>query len=145
MKLTSFTDYSLRLLMYVAVKDDRLVSIREVSEVFEISRNHLMKIVHELGKGGYLNTVRGKNGGFQLGMAAKDINLGKLIRYTEEELSVVECFDENNPNCKIISHCMLAGVLHMALNSFFEVLDGHNLADLTENLSFPEYIANKVT
>ncbi len=140
MRLTSFTDYSLRLLMYVAVNDDRLVSIREISAVFDISRNHLMKIVHELGKGGYLKTVRGKNGGFRLGMAAKDINLGKLIRYTEDDLSVVECFDKNNTDCKIIEHCILAGVLHMALNSFFEVLDGHNLSDLTEKLCFPEFL-----
>lgn len=140
MKLTSFTDYSLRLLMYVAVNDDRLVSIREVSEVFEISRNHLMKIVHELGKGGYLRTVRGKNGGFQLGRPAKDINLGKLIRYTEDDLDVVECFDAKNANCKIVERCMLAGVLQMALNSFFEVLDGHNLEDLITNLCFPEFL-----
>ncbi len=139
MKLTSFTDYALRLLMYVAVNDDRLVSIREVSEVFDISRNHLMKIVHELGKGGYLKTVRGKNGGFRLGMAAKDINLGRLVRYTEDDLNVVECFDESNPNCKIISQCMLAGVLQLALSSFFEVLDGHNLDDLIGGLCFPEY------
>lgn len=145
MKLTSYTDYSLRLLMYVAVNDDRLVSIREVSEVFAISRNHLMKIVHELGKGGYLKTVRGKNGGFRLGMAAKDINLGKLIRYTEDDLNVVECFDEKDSDCKIIEHCMLAGVLQMALNSFFEVLDGHTLEDLAENLCFPNFLPKEIT
>ncbi|PCI51892.1 MAG: Rrf2 family transcriptional regulator [Alphaproteobacteria bacterium] len=143
MKLTSFTDYSLRLLMYVAVNNDRLVSIREVAEVFEISRNHLMKIVHELGKGGYLKTVRGKNGGFRLGMPAKNINLGKLIRYTEDDLNVVECFNDKNPSCKIISQCMLANILQMALNSFLDVLDGHNLEDLIENLHFPEFIPDK--
>lgn len=140
MKLTAFTDYSLRLLMYVAVNDDRLVSIREVSEVFELSRNHLMKIVHELGKGGYLKTVRGKNGGFRLGMLAQDINLGQLIRYTEDDLDVVECFDDKNFDCKIVEQCMLAGVLQMALNSFFSVLDGHTLKDLIEGLSFPEFL-----
>ncbi len=144
MKLTSFTDYSLRLLMYVAVNDDRLVSIKEVSEVFEISRNHLMKIVHELGKGGYLKTVRGKNGGFRLGKPANEINLGQLIRYTEEDMTVVECFNDENPNCNIINHCMLAGVLQMALSSFFEVLDGHHLNDLTDNLCFPEFIPTKI-
>lgn len=145
MKLTSFTDYSLRLLMYVAINDSRLVSISEVSEVFEISRNHLMKIVHELGKGGYLKTVRGKNGGFRLGMPARDINLGKLVRYTEEDLGIVECFNDKAPNCKIIEHCLLAGVLKMALNSFFEVLDRHYLDDLTGNLCFPDFIPDKIS
>ena len=139
MKLTAFTDYSLRLLMYVAVKDDRLVSIREVSEVFDISRNHLMKIVHELGKGGYLQTVRGKNGGFRLAMPAKEVNLGRLIRYTEDDLDVVECFDHENSDCRIIEQCQLAGILQRALDSFFKVLDGHSLEDLTQGLSFLEF------
>ena len=80
MKLTAFTDYSLRLMMYVAVHDERLVSIKEVSEVFDISRNHLMKIVHELGKGGYLQTVRGKNGGFRLGRPAAELVNWSAIR-----------------------------------------------------------------
>lgn len=143
MKLTSFTDYSIRLMMYVAVRNDRLVSIREVSEVFGISRNHLMKIVHSLGKEGFLETVRGKNGGFRLGMPAEQINLGKLIRYTEEDLNVVECFDDNNNNCKIIERCMLAGVLQMALNSFFDILDKHYLDDLIVDLNFPEFITKE--
>ncbi|MCF8474220.1 MAG: Rrf2 family transcriptional regulator [Emcibacter sp.] len=137
MRLTSYTDYSLRLLMYVAVNDDRLVSIKEVSDIFDISRNHLMKIVHQLGKGGYLKTVRGKNGGFTLALPAKDINLGKLIRFTEEDLDIVECFNEKDPNCIIVNGCMLAGVLQMALHSFMSVLDGHSLADLVEDMHFP--------
>jgi len=139
MKLTSFTDYSLRLLMYVAVRNDRLVSIREVSEVFEISRNHLMKIVHGLGKGHYLETVRGKNGGFRLARAPGDINIGDLVRYTEEDMAVVECFGDENSNCKMVEHCMLAGVFHLALESFFDVLDRHSLEDLIEDLAFPEF------
>ncbi len=143
MKLTSFTDYSLRLLMYVAVNEDRLVSIKEVSEVFGISRNHLMKIVHELGKGGYLQTVRGKNGGFRLGRPADKINLGDLIRYTEDDLAIVECFEEGNKNCKIVERCILSGVLHMAMEAFFRVLDGHTLSDLTEDLLIPGFIIDK--
>lgn len=142
MKLTSFTDYSMRLLMYVAVNNDRLVSIREVSEALEVSRNHLMKIVHGLGKAGYLETVRGKNGGFRLGKPAEDINLGQLIRYTEGDIEVVECFGENYENCNIVNGCMLAGVLQMAMDSFFSVLDGHNLSDLTEGLVFPELVGS---
>ncbi|PCJ41895.1 MAG: Rrf2 family transcriptional regulator [Alphaproteobacteria bacterium] len=145
MKLTAFTDYSLRLLMYVAVNDDRLVSIREVAEVFDISRNHLMKIVHELGKGGYLKTVRGKNGGFRLGKPARDINLGTLIRYTEDDLSVVECLGGKKSQCKIIELCMLAGVLQMALDAFFDVLDRHTLEDLTGDLSFPDFLSQTLT
>jgi len=145
MKLTAFTDYSLRLLMYVAVNDERLVSIREVAEVFDISRNHLMKIVHELGKGGYLQTVRGKNGGFRLGKPARDINLGALVRYTEDDLSVVECFDDKESQCKIIELCMLAGILQMALDSFFDVLDRHTLEDLTEDLVFPDFLSQSLS
>ncbi len=136
MKLTSFTDYSIRLLMYVAVNKDHLVSVKEVAGAFNISRNHLMKIVHELGKEGYLETVRGKNGGFRIGKPPKDINMGELVRFTEDDLNVVECFDEETNNCKIVSHCMFAGVLQMALRAFFDVLDGHNLEDLIEDKIF---------
>lgn len=139
MKLTSFTDYSLRVLMYVAINEDRLVSIKEVSEVFGISRNHLMKIVHELGKGGYLQTVRGKNGGFRLGRPADKINLGDLVRYTEDELAIVECFGEGNKNCKIVECCILSRVLHMAMAAFFKVLDDHTLGDITEGLLIPDF------
>lgn len=140
MKLTSFTDYSLRVLMYVAVNQERLVSIKEVSEVFDISKNHLMKIVHELGKGGYLQTVRGKNGGFRLGRPAKEINLGELIHYTEDDIAIVECFEKDNQNCKIVSQCILSGVLQMAMDAFFNVLNRHYLSDLTEGLVMPEFI-----
>jgi len=145
MKLTSFTDYSLRLLMYVAVNNDRLVSIREVSGVFDISRNHLMKIVHELGKGGYLETVRGKNGGFRLARAARDINIGDLVRYTEEDLCLVECFDSENSCCKITECCLLTAIFQLALGSFFDVLDGHNLEDITEGMSFAQFLPEKST
>ena len=143
MKLTSYTDYSLRLLMYVAVNNDRLVSIREVADVFEISRNHLMKIVHDLGKGGYLKTVRGKNGGFRLAKLPEDIRLSTLIRYTEDDLDIVECFEDKDPNCKIIDQCMLSGILDRALKAFFEVLDGHTLKDLIENRCFPLFQQRK--
>ena len=143
MKLTSFTDYSLRLLMYVAVNNNRLVSIREVSEVFDISRNHLMKIVHGLGKGDYLDTVRGKNGGFRLARAPEDINIGDLVRYTEEDMALVECFSDENSNCKMVENCILAGVFQLALESFFDVLDRHNLEDLLQGLAFPEFNPGK--
>ncbi|WP_339864189.1 Rrf2 family transcriptional regulator [Paremcibacter congregatus] len=140
MKLTAFTDYSLRLMMYVAVHDERLVSIKEVSEVFDISRNHLMKIVHELGKGGYLQTVRGKNGGFRLGRPAAEINVGQLVRYTEEDMSIVECFSQETSNCKIAASCKLSIALSQALKAFLTVLDGYTLADLSSGVVFPEFL-----
>ena len=87
MRLTSFTDYSVRVLMHAAKKNGSLSSIREVSEEYAISKNHLMKVVHMLGKGGYLETIRGKNGGFKLGQNADKINIGKLIRFTEDDLN----------------------------------------------------------
>ena len=107
MKLTAFYDYSVRVLLYVTINNDRLVSIKEVSKALVISQNHLMKIVHVLGKGGYLKTLRGKNGGFKLGMGPDEINLGSLIRYTEDDLSIVECHGSSCVKCLLLPGCQL--------------------------------------
>lgn len=130
MRLTSFTDYAVRVLMYVAKKDGELASIREVSEVYEISSNHLMKVVHLLGKGDYLDTVRGKNGGFRLGKEPKDINIGALIRYTEDDLSIVECLGKKVGRCALIEECNFSDVMADALAAFLGVADKVTLADL---------------
>jgi Rrf2 family nitric oxide-sensitive transcriptional repressor len=133
MRLTSFTDYSVRVLMYVAHKNGELASIREVSEAYDISKNHLMKVVHLLGKGGYLDTVRGKNGGFRLGKETKDINIGALIRYTEDDLSIVECFSDTENRCSLVNVCSFSNVMQEALQAFLGAADKYTLEDLVKD------------
>jgi Rrf2 family transcriptional regulator, nitric oxide-sensitive transcriptional repressor len=130
MKLTSFTDYSVRVLMYVGQKDGELASIREVSEAYGISSNHLMKVVHLLGKGGYLETIRGKNGGFRLGKDPAKINIGELIRFTEDDLSIVECMGCKDGRCALKEECRFSDVIEEALRAFLATTDKYTLKDL---------------
>ena len=134
MRLTRFTDYILRVLIYLgAHRDDgRLVTIRDIATAYGISENHLMKVVHHLAKQGYVQTTRGKGGGMRLALEPEQINLGAVVRGSEEDLAVVECFEEGNPKCPIVPACTLRGVLGRALRAFFEVLDGKTLADLVQ-------------
>ena len=132
MRLTSFTDFSVRVLMYVGQKDGELASIREVSEAYGISSNHLMKVVHWLGKGDYLDTIRGKNGGFRLGKDPADINIGALIRYTEEDMNIVECFGNKEDRCTLKNECRFSGVMEEALHAFLTTVDKYTLKDLLE-------------
>ena len=129
MRLTTYTDYSLRVLMFVAVKDG-LATIREIADAYGISRNHLMKIVYELGRHGILETVRGRNGGVRLARPADQIGLGAVVRLTEEDFTMVECFAREH-GCAIVAPCRLRGVLADALNAYLAVLDRYTLADLT--------------
>ena len=131
MRLSTFSDYSLRVLMYLGVQPDRLATISEIAAAHEISENHLMKVVHQLGRSGYLETVRGKGGGMRLARAPKDIVLGEVIRQTEGDIAMVECFADNL-SCRILSACRLRGILGEALSAMFLVLDGYTLADLLE-------------
>ena len=129
MRITRYTDYSLRVLMYLALRDDELSTIQEISESYGISKNHLMKVVQALNNQGYLIASRGKNGGLRLNGDAADINIGTLVRDTEQDLALVECFS-NKDNCAITPACHLKKVLAEALESFFEVLDQYTLEDL---------------
>lgn len=129
MHITRYTDYSLRVLMYVALQRERLCTIREVADSYGISKNHLMKVVHELNLKGYLHTVRGKHGGIRLGRPPEEIKLGRLVRETEQDLALVECFESGN-ECVIAPACRLKGVLAEALQAFLAVLDRYTLADL---------------
>ncbi|TLS38920.1 RrF2 family transcriptional regulator [Pseudalkalibacillus caeni] len=134
MKLTRYTDYSLRVLMYLATRQEgQLVNIKTISEIYNISKNHLMKIIYDLGKSGYVETVRGRNGGIRLAMPPEEINIGEVVRKTEEDFYVVECFDKVNDKCILSDACRLRGVLNNALNSFLEVLDDYTLGDLILN------------
>ena len=133
MRLTVYTDYALRVLMYAALHPDRLSTIGEISKVYGISRNHLTKVVYELGVAGYIETVRGQQGGIRLARPAQDIGLGDVVRHTEKGAVIVPCFDAATNYCAISPVCKLKRALHQASNAFFAVLDGFTLADLTSN------------
>jgi Rrf2 family nitric oxide-sensitive transcriptional repressor len=130
MRLTQFTDYALRLLIYAATHDDRLVIIEEVAQAYGISRNHLMKVANHLTREGYLRAVRGRSGGLTLARPAAEIRLGAVIRSTEPDFVMVECFGDNN-GCRITPACRLKGILGRALKSFLVEMDQHSLAELT--------------
>ena len=130
MRLTTFTDYCLRALMFVALKGDGLSTIDEIAERYGINRNHIRMVVFRLSQLGYLDTVRGKGGGIRLASDPAKINLGKVIRQTEEDFVLVECFHEKECLCVIEPACVLKKALRTALTAFFEVLDEHTLADL---------------
>lgn len=133
MRLTVYTDYSLRVLMYVALRPDRMVTISEIATSYGISRNHIMKVVYELGVGGYIETVRGQNGGMRLAKTPQDIGLGDVVRRCEPDMALVPCFEPLHAACVITPACKLKRALQRARDSFMSVLDEYSLADLTEN------------
>ena len=133
MKLTRFTDYSLRTLMYLAAKPGRRATISEIATAFDISENHLTKVVHFLGKSGWLVTVRGKGGGLGLAMQAAAIGVGKVVRQTEGAAMPAECFGAEGGQCPIAPVCRLRDVFAEAVEAFYGVLDRHTLADITRN------------
>jgi Rrf2 family nitric oxide-sensitive transcriptional repressor len=130
MRLTFYSDYSLRLLMYCAVHHGNLVTIQDVADAYGISKNHLMKVAFELGRKGYLDTVRGRGGGLRLARAPDKIRLGDVVRQMEEDFTMVECFDSKTNRCVITGPCRLRHALTRALKAYFAVLDEYTLADL---------------
>jgi len=142
MKLTFYSDYSLRLLMYVSVKREALVTIQEVADAYGISKNHLMKVAFELGRKGFLETVRGRGGGLRLARPPEKIGVGEVVRAMEEDFTMVECFDPSINQCVITGPCRLRGVLSRALKAYFAVLDEYTLADLAgQNPSLSRVLA----
>ncbi len=129
MRLTTMTDYALRLLMYVAQHPDRLCTIAEITRAYGISEAHLMKITHQLGLQGWIETVRGKGGGMRLAHAPQDINLGAVVRGIEPDFLLVECFATGNA-CVLTGSCRLTGILDGALRNFLAHLDGFALSDI---------------
>lgn len=129
MKLTTFTDYSLRMLIYLAAQDRR-VTIAEVARAYDISEHHLVKIAHFLGKGGWLSNLRGKGGGLELARRPEAVNIGRLVRECEGEAQLAACFRDDAVPCAIAGCCRMQPVLAQALASFYAVLDRHSLADL---------------
>jgi Rrf2 family nitric oxide-sensitive transcriptional repressor len=132
MKLTTFTDYSLRVLIFLAADPSRRATIAEVARAFDISENHLTKVVHFLGKEGWLVNVRGKGGGMNLAQPAEKIGIGRVVRATEGAPQPAECFGAHPERCRILRACRLKGVLKQAADAFYEVLDRYTLADLVK-------------
>jgi Rrf2 family transcriptional regulator, nitric oxide-sensitive transcriptional repressor len=125
MRLTRYTDYAMRVLLYLGARPGKVCSVSEMAAAYGISQNHLTKVVHDLGKAGYVLSVRGRFGGIQLARPAADINVGEVIRHTEEGFDLVDC-----PNCIIAPICGLSSSLNEALSAFMAVLDRKSLADL---------------
>ncbi|MFD2676846.1 Rrf2 family transcriptional regulator [Camelimonas lactis] len=125
MRLTRYTDYAMRVLLYLGARPDRLCSIAEIAGAYRISQNHLMKVVNDLGRAGYVASVRGRAGGVRLARDPSAINIGAVVRHTEEGFDLVDC-----GGCVIAPACGLTGALREALAAFLAVLDGYTLADL---------------
>ncbi|MBB2206239.1 Rrf2 family transcriptional regulator [Gluconacetobacter takamatsuzukensis] len=135
MKLTLQTDYALRALIYLGIRTERLSSIREIAEAYGISEAHMVKVVHRLGLGGFIDTIRGRNGGIRLGRPASDIVIGTVVRYMEDDMALLACMtdtpeaDPRGP-CTLMPSCRLRGVLGEALLAMTTVLDRYTLADV---------------
>ncbi|MFV0645672.1 MAG: RrF2 family transcriptional regulator [Sphingomonadaceae bacterium] len=125
MRLTRFTDYAFRVLFHVAVNEGRAVPISEIARCFDISQNHLVKVVHDLVKAGYLSSTRGRKGGVSLARPADQIGLGEVVRYTEPDLRLIDCV-----GCLIAQSCSLPGPMEEAINAFVVTLDKYTLADV---------------
>ena len=133
MRLTTFTDYSLRVLIYLGAQPEHRATIAQVASAFGISENHLVKVVHFLGKQGLLENTRGRGGGMRLAVAPKRINIGEVVRCTEGTDIPAECFNPEHNRCVIANRCRLRGVLHEAVSAFYAVLERYTLADLAHN------------
>jgi Rrf2 family transcriptional regulator, nitric oxide-sensitive transcriptional repressor len=130
MQLTLFTDYSLRVLVFLGAHPHRLCTISETAKAYRISGNHLMKVVNRLSSDGYVETIRGKGGGMRLSRAANMINLGDVVRHMEDRFDIVECFDKKQQHCPLFPMCTLRSVLADAHRNFMATLDGHTLQDV---------------
>jgi Rrf2 family nitric oxide-sensitive transcriptional repressor len=136
MRLTDYTDYSLRVMLYLAVRPDGLSTIQEISDAYGISKNHLMKVVQRLSELGWVETVRGRNGGLRLDPRTPALTIGEVARRMEHDFSIVGCFaDEDEPHrhCAIQSHCRLKGVFAAARDAFLAELDRHTIGELTSS------------
>ncbi|HPP46147.1 MAG TPA: Rrf2 family transcriptional regulator [Accumulibacter sp.] len=132
MKLSTFSDYTLRVLMYLALHRERLATIPEISAAYEISENHLMKVVYQLARAGVIESVRGKGGGIRLAREPGEIRLGQIVRASEGSAPIVECLSADQGKCRIAAACRLAAVLERAFDALYATLDEYTLADLVQ-------------
>jgi Rrf2 family nitric oxide-sensitive transcriptional repressor len=131
MRLTYFSDYAFRVLIYLALHPGRRCTIKEISEAYDISRAHLMKVVNTLARAELVIAQRGPNGGLTLALPPEQIRLGQVVRQTEEDLALVECFRPDN-KCRLTPSCALAGAVHRGLQAFIAELDKQTLADIVQ-------------
>ena len=131
MRLSEYTDFSLRVLMYCVAHRDRLVTIAELADQHGLSKNHLMKVVNDMARRGWIETVRGRGGGLRLLLAPEAIRIGDVVRATETDFRLVECFDAATNTCTLSPGCQLKQLLGDALRDYFKALDGATLADIT--------------
>ena len=147
MQLTLYTDYSLRVLVYLSLHEDDSSTISEIADFYQISRNHLVKVVHNLSLKNYINSTRGKGGGLRLAHSPTEITIGAVIRDTEPNFDVVECFnkDPNAKICNIEPICKLKSILGKAMDSFLDTLDNYTIADAIKDIpknASPEKLHN---
>jgi len=135
MRLSEYTDYTLRVLMYCAAHSDRLVTIAELAEQHGLSKNHLMKVVNDLAHQGLIETTRGRGGGLRLLMEPEAIRIGDVVRGTETDFRLVECFDPATNACTLSPSCRLKHLFGEALRGYFKALDGATLADMITGIS----------
>jgi Rrf2 family nitric oxide-sensitive transcriptional repressor len=129
MQFTRFTDYSLRVLMYLATHGDRRCTVREIADFYGISQNHLVKVVHNLALLKYIESSKGKGGGIRLLQTPEQMNLKQLVLQLEPSLTLVECFDETSNTCRIAGNCGLKGILQQAMDTMVDFLDNYTVAD----------------
>jgi Rrf2 family nitric oxide-sensitive transcriptional repressor len=135
MKLTDYTDYALRVMLYLAVRDDGLATIQDISDAYGISKNHLMKVVQRLGELGWVETIRGRNGGLRLFEHSLKLSVGTVVRATENDFAIVGCMAADGcegRTCVIESQCRLKHVFFAARNAFLAELDRHTLGELAQ-------------
>ncbi|WP_244815865.1 Rrf2 family transcriptional regulator [Caballeronia sp. Lep1P3] len=134
MRLTDYTDYALRVLLYLSVRPAGLSTIQEISDAYGISKNHLMKIVQQLGELGWVETVRGRRGGLRLATGSRELTIGDIVRETEGDFAIVGCFEKRavHRHCVIEPACRLRGVLDAARDAFLAELDRHTIGELSE-------------
>ncbi|MGE3334130.1 MAG: Rrf2 family transcriptional regulator [Rhodospirillaceae bacterium] len=130
MRLTQYTDYSLRVALYLAENPDRACSVREIADWFGISRDHLVKVAHNLGRLGFVTSAKGRGGGLRLARPAETITLAEIVRATETDFHTVECFDPARNTCRITRACRLKHVLGEATRAFLTTLEGRTLASV---------------
>lgn len=133
MRLTNYTDYALRVLIYLAAKGkDEKSTITEITNSYQISRNHLTKVIHQLGQIGFIKTIRGRGGGIKLAKRPDEITIGSVVKETEEDFYLVECFKGGANNCVLTPICGLKNILGEALTAYLNVLDGYTIADIVQ-------------
>lgn len=140
MQLTRFTDYGLRSLMYLAAHQKKLSSVKEISEFYGISRNHMVKVVHRLSQLGLIESSKGKGGGIWLACPPQEMRLGDIVKQLESNMDLVECFNRENNKCKITNTCQLKHYLYEARHSFISILNKYTLADTVKNQSLFEHL-----